>query len=171
MAGISTTVMNVEFPRYSTSEDLLQVSLDYAGSLGIETSLIRLNDLRFRACEGYYSKSAYACTWPCTITLVGRIAHGHPTPAAISDHVSHQFSEPTMIAGLPQMRSTWSRATIKHVTIAARRNLTSGEILQWERLAAFHREQGGGRKRRRRSRSDRAEDQIIGLHLSSCSDP
>lgn len=51
-----------------------------------------------------------------------------------------------MIAGLPQMRSTWSRATIKHVTIAARRNLTSGEILQWERLAAFHREQGGGRK-------------------------
>jgi hypothetical protein len=68
MAGISTTVMNVEFPRYSTSEDLLQVSLDYAGSLGIETRLIRLNDLRFRACEGYYSKSAHACTWPCTIT-------------------------------------------------------------------------------------------------------
>jgi nitrite reductase/ring-hydroxylating ferredoxin subunit len=66
VAGISTTVMNVEFPRYSTSEDLLQVSLDYAGSLGIETRLIRLNDLRFRACEGYYSKSAYACTWPCT---------------------------------------------------------------------------------------------------------
>ena len=30
--------------------------------------MIRLNDLRFRACEGYYSKSAYACTWPCTIT-------------------------------------------------------------------------------------------------------
>jgi hypothetical protein len=60
--------MNVEFPRYSTSEDLLQVSLDYAGSLGIETRLNRLNDLRFRACEGYHSKSAYACTWPCTIT-------------------------------------------------------------------------------------------------------
>jgi len=30
-----------------------------------------------------------------------------------------------MIAGLPQMRSTWSRARIKHVTIAARRNLKS----------------------------------------------
>jgi len=68
VAGISTTVMNVEFPRYSTSEDLLQVSLGYAGSLGIGTRLIRLNDLRFRACEGYYSKSAHACTWPCTIT-------------------------------------------------------------------------------------------------------
>jgi nitrite reductase/ring-hydroxylating ferredoxin subunit/multimeric flavodoxin WrbA len=68
VAGISTTVMNAEFPRYSTSEGLLRASLDHAGSLGIETRLIRLNDLRFRACEGYYSKSAHACTWPCTIT-------------------------------------------------------------------------------------------------------
>src|SRR5262245_22384226 len=33
-----------------------------------ETRLIRLNDLKFRACEGYYSKAAQACTWPCSIT-------------------------------------------------------------------------------------------------------
>lgn len=68
VAGISTTVMNTQSPRYSTSEGLLRVSLDHANSSGIETRLIRLNDLRFRACEGYYSKSAHACTWPCTIT-------------------------------------------------------------------------------------------------------
>jgi nitrite reductase/ring-hydroxylating ferredoxin subunit/multimeric flavodoxin WrbA len=68
VVGISTTVMNRNRPRYSTSEDLLQVSLDHAASLGSETKLIKLNDLKFRACEGYYSKSAYACTWPCTIT-------------------------------------------------------------------------------------------------------
>ena len=68
VAGISTTVMNAESPRYSTSEDLLRVSLEHASASGIETRLIRLNDLRFRACEGYYSKSAHACTWPCTIT-------------------------------------------------------------------------------------------------------
>jgi nitrite reductase/ring-hydroxylating ferredoxin subunit/multimeric flavodoxin WrbA len=68
VAGISTTVMNAEFPRYSTSEGLLRASLDHASASGIETRLIRLNDLRFRACEGYYSKSAHACTWPCTIT-------------------------------------------------------------------------------------------------------
>jgi nitrite reductase/ring-hydroxylating ferredoxin subunit/multimeric flavodoxin WrbA len=68
VAGISTTVMNAQSPRYSTSEALLQVSLDHAKSSGLETRLIRLNDLRFRACEGYYSKSAHACTWPCTIT-------------------------------------------------------------------------------------------------------
>ena len=30
--------------------------------------MIRLNELKFRACEGYYSKSAHACTWPCSIT-------------------------------------------------------------------------------------------------------
>jgi nitrite reductase/ring-hydroxylating ferredoxin subunit/multimeric flavodoxin WrbA len=68
VAGISTTVMNAELPRYSTSEGLLQASLDHAGAAGMETRLIRLNDLRFRACEGYYSKSAHACTWPCSIT-------------------------------------------------------------------------------------------------------
>ena len=31
-------------------------------------SMIRLSELKFRACEGYYSKSAHACTWPCSIT-------------------------------------------------------------------------------------------------------
>ena len=35
---------------------------------GAETRLIRLSALKFRACEGYYSKSARACTWPCSIT-------------------------------------------------------------------------------------------------------
>jgi nitrite reductase/ring-hydroxylating ferredoxin subunit/multimeric flavodoxin WrbA len=69
VAGISTTVMNVEHPRYSTSEALLEVCIAYAKeTLGCEARLIRLNELRFRACEGYYSKSARACTWPCSIT-------------------------------------------------------------------------------------------------------
>lgn len=68
VVGISTTAMNREFPRYSTSEDLLQLALDHAASQGSESKLIRLNTLAFRACEGYYSKSAQACTWPCSIT-------------------------------------------------------------------------------------------------------
>ncbi len=69
VAGISTTVMNKDYPRYSTSEALLQESLNHAKTNhGAETKLIRLNDLKFRNCEGYYSKSAQACTWPCTIT-------------------------------------------------------------------------------------------------------
>jgi len=69
VAGISTTAMDEANPRPSTSERLLQAALDHAGSTcECETRMIRLNALKFRACEGYYSKSAHACTWPCTIT-------------------------------------------------------------------------------------------------------
>ena len=66
--GISTTVMDNAFPRYSTSEALLETALAHAGAQGMDTRLIRLRDLSFRHCEGYYSKSAHACTWPCSIT-------------------------------------------------------------------------------------------------------
>ena len=68
VAGISTTAMDPAFPRVSTSELLLQAALDHATAAGAETRLIKLNDLSFRHCEGYYSKSAHACTWPCSIT-------------------------------------------------------------------------------------------------------
>jgi nitrite reductase/ring-hydroxylating ferredoxin subunit/multimeric flavodoxin WrbA len=69
VAGISTTNMDVANPRYSTSDALLGVALDHArDKLGCETRLLRLADLKFRSCEGYYSKSAGACTWPCSIT-------------------------------------------------------------------------------------------------------
>lgn len=69
IAGISATVMTPNHPRYSTSEDLLQTALTYAqDELGAETKLLRLNDLKIRNCEGYYSKSKEACLWPCSIT-------------------------------------------------------------------------------------------------------
>ena len=68
VVGVSTTAMNADYPRYSTSEALLEAALAHAGSRGCETRLIRLRDLSFRPCEGYYSKAARACTWPCSIT-------------------------------------------------------------------------------------------------------
>lgn len=69
VVGISTTGMDEKYPRYSTSEALLQIALDHAAlRQGAQTKLIRLNALKFRTCEGYYSKSATACTWPCSIT-------------------------------------------------------------------------------------------------------
>ncbi len=69
VAGISTTAMDNDYPRYSTSEALLQTALEHATTtLGCETRLLRLRELQFRHCEGYYSKSAQACTWPCSIT-------------------------------------------------------------------------------------------------------
>ena len=66
--GLSTTAMDAAYPRYSTSDSLLEVALDAAIEAGAETRLLRANTLKFRHCEGYYSKSAQACTWPCSIT-------------------------------------------------------------------------------------------------------
>ena len=68
VAGISTTVMDRKYPRFSTSDALLETALEHARTLGCGTDLIRLDELRFQACDGYYSKSAHACTWPCSIT-------------------------------------------------------------------------------------------------------
>lgn len=68
VVGISTTGMDAEEPRYSTSEALLEEALRHAAEQGCETRLIKLNELQFKHCEGYYSKSAKACTWPCTLT-------------------------------------------------------------------------------------------------------
>ena len=67
--GISTTAMDAANPRYSTSDALLEAALSHAATeLKAETKLIKLTELAFRNCEGYYSKSAHACTWPCSIT-------------------------------------------------------------------------------------------------------
>jgi multimeric flavodoxin WrbA/nitrite reductase/ring-hydroxylating ferredoxin subunit len=71
LLGLSTTAMERDYPRYSTSDALLQVALDHAAAdLNADTKLIKIRDLTFRHCEGFYSKSAHACTWPCSITQV-----------------------------------------------------------------------------------------------------
>ena len=67
--GISTTNMNDGLPRYSTSEAALETALDYAKEKhGAATKILKLRELGFRACEGYYSQHMNACTWPCSIT-------------------------------------------------------------------------------------------------------
>jgi multimeric flavodoxin WrbA/nitrite reductase/ring-hydroxylating ferredoxin subunit len=66
--GLSTTAMDLAHPRYSGSDHLLATALARAAERGAETRQIRLAELQFRTCEGYYSKSARACTWPCSIT-------------------------------------------------------------------------------------------------------
>lgn len=66
--GLSTTAMDPAYPRYSTSDALLEMALAHAGTMGAETKLLKATQLRIRNCEGYYSKSAQACTWPCSIT-------------------------------------------------------------------------------------------------------
>ena len=66
--AISTTAMDDVNPRFSTSDALLEHTLDQAKRRGADTQHIKLRDLRFRHCEGNYSKAARACTWPCAIT-------------------------------------------------------------------------------------------------------
>jgi multimeric flavodoxin WrbA len=67
--GLSTTAMDKEHPRFSTSEELLKSGLKRAAKdLNVETRFLALSDLNFRHCEGFYSKSEKACTWPCSIT-------------------------------------------------------------------------------------------------------
>src|SRR5207249_5238253 len=65
---ISTTAMDDVNPRFSTSDALLDHALDEAKRRGADTQYIKLRDLKFRHCEGNYSKAARACTWPCAIT-------------------------------------------------------------------------------------------------------
>jgi multimeric flavodoxin WrbA len=68
--GISTTNLNdTVAPRKSTSEQALLFALDYAkDELGSDTIMIKLRDLSFKHCEGYYSKNAKACIFPCSIS-------------------------------------------------------------------------------------------------------
>jgi nitrite reductase/ring-hydroxylating ferredoxin subunit/multimeric flavodoxin WrbA len=67
--GISTTNLSAKLPRFSTSEDALEKSLAYAQEKhGAVTKMVKLRELEFRNCEGYYSQHSHACTWPCSIT-------------------------------------------------------------------------------------------------------
>jgi multimeric flavodoxin WrbA len=67
--GISATNMNDAISRYSTSEAALINGLKYAEeNHQASTRIIKLRELGFRHCEGYYSQHMNACTWPCSIT-------------------------------------------------------------------------------------------------------
>lgn len=66
--GLSTTAMDAENPRFSTSDALLDAALARAGERGADARCVRLRELTFAPCEGNYSKASRACTWPCAIT-------------------------------------------------------------------------------------------------------
>ena len=72
--GISTTNANDKMaPRKSTSEEALHFALDYAHNhFETETVMIKLRELNFKHCEGYYSKNANACIFPCSISEIDK---------------------------------------------------------------------------------------------------
>ena len=67
--GISCTNMNQNLPRKSTSDEALRDALEYGSEkYNASTVLLKLSELEFRHCEGYYSRNEQACTWPCSIS-------------------------------------------------------------------------------------------------------
>lgn len=126
VAGISTTVMNREHPRYSTSERLLRVALDQASSaLGAETRVLTLNDLKFRHCEGYYSKSAESCTWPCTIT------QADPADEMQEVYETLVFWADAVIVATP---IRWGNASSLFYKMAERMNCIQNQITTHDRV-------------------------------------
>lgn len=70
VVGISASPMDTgSMGRYSTSEDLLDLALKHASrKFKAKTKMIRLRDLNFNHCGGFYSINERACVWPCAYT-------------------------------------------------------------------------------------------------------
>jgi len=134
VAGISTTAMDPGAPRYSASDHLLETALEGAREAGAATQLIHLNDLKFHACEGYYSKAARACTWPCSITQMR--ADDELTP--VYEAVVH-WADVVLVA----TPIRWGQASSHYFRMAERFNCvqnqltTAGKVLIRNKVAAF----------------------------------
>lgn len=123
--AISTTAMDRRFPRYSTSEALLESALAHAGTRGFETRMLRLADLSFRACEGYYSKSKHACTWPCSITQMD------PGDQMTEVYEGLVFWADVVLVGTP---IRWGAASSLYFKMAERLNTVQNQITLKDRV-------------------------------------
>lgn len=125
VAGISTTAMSKHAPRYSGSDDLLTSAIAAAKSQGCDTRMLKLNELRFRACEGYYSKAARACTWPCSITQMDE--KDELTP--IYDALVH-WADVVLIA----TPIRWGQASSLYFKMAERLNCVQNQVTTHNRV-------------------------------------
>lgn len=125
VAGISTTAMDPRAPRYSGSDDLLASSLAAAAEQGCETQLIKLNDLKFRSCEGYYSKAARACTWPCSVTQMDP----DDQLDAVYEALVHWAD--VIIVGTP---IRWGQASALYFRMAERLNCIQNQVTTHNRV-------------------------------------
>lgn len=134
VVGISTTGQDPEHPRYSTSEALLEVALDHArGNLGCATRLIKLANLKFRTCEGYYSKSAQACTWPCSITMMDE-----------TDELTEVYEALVHWADVVLLATPirWGQASSLYFRLAERLNCVQNQITLKDRVLISHKVAG-----------------------------
>ncbi len=118
--GISTTNMNDELSRFSTSESALENSLKYAQEKhGAATKMIKLRELNFRHCEGYYSQHMNACTWPCSITEMNA-----------EDGMTQVYREMVLWADVVLLATPirWGNASSLYYKMAERLNTVQNQI-------------------------------------------
>ena len=124
--GLSTTGMDAESPRYSTSEDLLTEALAHArAALGCETKLIKLAEVKFKHCEGYYSKAAPACTWPCTLTQMDAADELEPVYEALV-----HWADVVLVA----TPIRWGAASSLYFKLAERLNCVQNQVTLHDRM-------------------------------------
>lgn len=118
--GISATNMSVNLPRFSTSEDTLEKSLAYAKEkYGAATKMVKLRELEFRNCEGYYSQHSHACTWPCSITEM------NPNDGMTEVYESMILWADILIVATP---IRWGNASALYYKMAERLNCVQNQI-------------------------------------------
>lgn len=118
--GISTTNMNDDLARYSTSESALEMALSYAKEkYGAATKMIKLRDLQFRHCEGYYSQHMHACTWPCSVTEMD-----------INDGMTQVYRDMVLWADIVLLATPirWGNASSLYYKMAERLNTVQNQI-------------------------------------------
>ena len=155
--------MDPKYPRFSTSEHLLGVALEHARTaLGAEARMIRLNDLKFRNCEGYYSKAAKACTWPCSITSMDK-----------TDQLEQVYEMAVHWADILLIATPirWGAASSLYYKMVERMNCIQNQITHQQQGADP--QQGGGLHHHRRPGRHpvrgRADDDVLQRdRLSSC---
>jgi nitrite reductase/ring-hydroxylating ferredoxin subunit/multimeric flavodoxin WrbA len=124
--AISTTVLDPKNPRVSTSELLLEAAVAHArAKLGAEAKLTRLRDVAFRSCEGYYSKAARACTWPCSIT------QADPADGLAGVYDDLVFWADVVLVGTP---IRWGAASALWFKLAERMNCIQNQITTHDRV-------------------------------------
>ncbi|MEI8033471.1 MAG: Rieske 2Fe-2S domain-containing protein [Chlorobiaceae bacterium] len=124
--GISATNMNRDLPRPSTSETALQSALDYAASeFGASVKMIRLRELDFRHCEGYYSRHERACTWPCSISEMD------PGDGMNEVYRSMVLWADAVILATP---IRWGNASSLYYKMAERLNTVQNQITLYDRV-------------------------------------
>lgn len=124
--GLSTTAMEPQHPRYSTSEDLLKSTLQKAQTeLQVDTKFLALSDLKFRHCEGFYSKSEKACTWPCSITKMD------PADEMIQVYEALVHWADVVLVGTP---IRWGAASSLYYKMAERLNSVQNQITLRDRV-------------------------------------